>query len=152
MPTDIGVSAAQVGKWAEENLILPMVDALIASAAIDMAEETGIDEAVIRAELEDGAPGAWRDARQIVRAVEKHYKRPIEEVAADLDADPEDLAYYLVMQSLGHGVAWTDDHDTELWTPQWDAAMWGVMEDAAEVVDDLEESDDEDWDEDEDEE
>jgi DNA repair protein RadC len=80
----------------------------------------------------DVVQAAAKDARQIVHAVEAHYGEHVENLAAEYleDADDRDelatFAYYLVMQSRGHGVAWSDDHEGELWTPEWDAAMWFV--------------------------
>lgn len=87
------------------------------------------------------------DVRQIIRAVEAHEHDYIESIVAAYTEDDDDLeefAYYLVMQTRGHGVAWSDDHDGELWTPPWDSAMWYVDnwcedDDAAGPLDDNEE-------------
>lgn len=129
MPRDVKERTAPVGEWAESVLVPRMVYTLIEDAGAD-----GFDK------IKQAKKAATKDARQIVRAVEAHYKKRIENLAAeyleDVDAWDElsTFAYYLVMQSRGHGVAWSDDHEGELWTPQWDAAMWFVDKYAPEEV------------------
>jgi hypothetical protein len=129
MPRDVKESTDLVGwaDWAEMDLVPVMVETLIEDAGASPDDPAAITAAL-------------KDARQIVRAVEAHYKERIENLAAEYleDADDQDelstFAYYLVMQSRGHGVAWSDDHEGELWTPEWDAAMWFVDEYGPEEV------------------
>lgn len=146
MPKDVDVSANRVGAWAEDNLVPIMAEYLWEDALHSIGEadeqEGRIDSAqrfIDEYRNEESINGCYRDARQIVRAVEAHYfPNDIEAVVEwfEAESDLDEFAYYLVMQTLGHGVAWSDDHEEELWTPDWDAAMWYSHEDASEAADD----------------
>ena len=140
MPSDVNVSSARGCEWAERDLVPNMANELwsesIEAALEGFGNDWSFNAAQARRYLVKAGepPCAVEEAHQIVRAVEAHYGVSIRDVASDLDADSEELAYYLVMQTLGHGVAWSDDHDATLWTPRWGAAMWATQDDTERLL------------------
>jgi hypothetical protein len=85
-------------------------------------------------------PAVLKDAKRIIAAVQRHYGMTADEVLEEIsqgepsDPDYVDFSYYLAMQTLGQGVAWSDNYDTELWTPDWSAAIWEGYDAAYEEV------------------
>jgi hypothetical protein len=80
-------------------------------------------------EFEDEIPPATvTEALAMVEAVEANYGLDIDEVSEQLD-DYDELAFYIAMQSLGHGVAWSDNHDDELKTDSLSADDTAMLAD-----------------------
>lgn len=66
---------------------------------------------------EDLSDDIWNEASYILALTEIHNKKPINKIAEELETyDLGTLGYYIYMQTVGHGVAWSDDHDKELKT------------------------------------
>lgn len=145
------------------GLVPEVQEVLIEQAILDVCDQwSELDESQL--DIEALSDAARKDARQLVRALLKHYDATdIEDVTDALgieDADGEvfdDIAYYLAMQALGHGVSWSDKYEEgDLWAPRWDGAMWFITEELDAQLDELgysdSDEDEEEYDEDEDEE
>jgi len=64
----------------------------------------------------------WNEASYILAITELHNNMTIDKIASSLGLSLNDpglntLAYYIYMQCVGHGVAWSDNHNKELETP-----------------------------------
>jgi len=53
-------------------------------------------------------PEAYDAAKLVVQETERINKRPL---VAPEGTDPYEFGFYIAMEILGHGVAWTDDHE-----------------------------------------
>jgi len=92
-------------------------------------------------DLEDDwkrAPDVKKEMRMFLKSFEEHNDgKWYDVVAAQTDADEGDidtLGYYLYMQSMGHGVAWSDSREGELDTP--DCELYDTYVLTEQVVDD----------------
>lgn len=110
-----------------DELVDQIASTLWKDALFSMAEE-GFSEGWIPdseshegivTEFEDRIPPeVQREAGDFLNALEGHAGRSIDEIAAELKTqDLEALGYYIAMQMIGHGVAWSDSREGSLDTP-----------------------------------
>ena len=100
---------------AREDLIDSMARTVWCNAWASAMEEAG--RSISGAKIEEVAPPtpaeAHRVAEAFMAALEEANDVALERVWEELDGEAKDLGHYLIMEALGTGVAWTDDHDDE---------------------------------------
>ena len=115
-----------------------MAKAMFAVAWADMVEERGGSlTGEIMNLIPEVDPAAEKKTEELVKEIEELNGRKMEEIVDDMyvreGVDPESgpaeleesFGHYLAMQSLGHGVAWSDDHeDHNLKLPYIEFGEW----------------------------
>jgi len=109
-PTDL---AGLVRKETAVNQSIKdaMARALWVTAWADYEEEAG--RTYPGQELMDVAPETPPDAHKAAEMLWSKIKAANrnKEITTPAGGDPEEFGFYLAMEALGHGVAWTDDHE-----------------------------------------
>lgn len=116
--------------------------------ALETAATYGMEDGWLegRSEIEDKKNEIPKEAEEVARKMldefEKSNEKSIGEVAKDLETTEYDmLGYYIVMQALGSGVAWSDSRDGNLTVPDMDNGILILMaEDALQTQEDLTEN------------
>jgi len=125
-----GSFRANPGGDPHEELVHSVADAALfdnIASVVEYAVEDGLVDADDRVEVMNYIHGRGYTMDQLEEAaglveevLELHHAGSSDELVDRLDADDlEQLGYYIYMQTAGHGVAWSDDHDEELYTPDW---------------------------------
>lgn len=128
-----------------DELIDQIASTLWKDALFSRAEEGFLEDWIPDSESHEGIisefedkipPEVTREAGDFLNALEGHAGRSIDDIAAELKTqDLEALGYYIAMQMVGHGVAWSDSREGSLDTPHKEAieAMMAA-EDALKAV------------------
>lgn len=116
-----------------------MASAFFATAWADMVEEEGMDVNLSGEEITNIMPeidpSAEASAEKLYKRIEKDNGRSMERIVEEMymreggdeDYEFEELfGHYLAMESMGHGVSWSDDHAHHgLALPHsWDFGYW----------------------------
>ncbi len=110
-----------------DELVGEIAENLWKNALFSIAEEgkqegwipNEVSHESIVAQFEDARPTEVdREAGDFLNALEGHAGKSVGAIAADLQTDDiEALGYYIPMQMMGHGVAWSDSREGNLDTP-----------------------------------
>lgn len=130
---------------AHEELVHSVADAALfdgIATVVEFAVEDGLVDPDDRLEVMNYIHGRGytqeqtEEAAKLVEEVlDLHHAGSTEELVERLGADDlEQLGYYIYMQTAGHGVAWSDDRDEELYTPDWTGHGFAAYLDAGDAL------------------